>query len=158
MKIFLILPLIMLRLPAIAQQGFAGHYQDHFGNEIKLNLDSSFHYLWSFDLVASWTNGTYMVSHDTVYLTIIPVYDTVQVSHGDQLVDSLVLSAEGRPKRTSLSERTAFCCVSQNSRPSPKVLYYRKSRLYEIDKQGKLIRKKRRAWNKKKFVPWYFRS
>ena len=158
MKIFLLLPLIVFTLPAIAQPGVAGHYQDHFGSEIKLNPDSSFHYLWRFDLQASWNRGSYTVHHDTLYLTIIPVYDTVQVNHGNQWADSLVLSAEGHPKRVSLSERAAFCCVAQSSRPSPQVLYYRKGRLYEIDKQGKLIRKKRRGWGKKKFVPWYFRS
>jgi hypothetical protein len=158
MKIFPILFLIVLRLPAIVQPGVAGHYRDHFGSEIEFNPDSSFHYLWRFDLQASWTRGTYTVRHDTIYLTTIPVYDTVQVNHGNQLADSLVLSAEGHPKRVSLSERAAFCCVSQNSLPSPKLLYYRKGRLYEIDKQGKLIRKKRRGWGKKKFDPWYFRS
>ncbi len=63
-----------------AQKGLTGLYKDYFGNTIKINTDSTFEHKWNFDMQSSWVIGIWSRKDDTVFFSMVPVYDTVQVS------------------------------------------------------------------------------
>ena len=125
----------------------------------KLHQDHTFLYEWHFDLMSSWSQGTFTVIHDTVYLTMIPVFDTIQVSKSGHRADSLILAEDLQPKRTVPPDPTMLSAGGQNREDCPKVLVYQHNRLYEIDVKGKLIRKKQKGFSSnRKFEPWYIKQ
>ncbi|HEV3252626.1 MAG TPA: hypothetical protein VGZ71_16820 [Puia sp.] len=141
-----------------AQSIVAGHYRNYFGGSVNIAPDSTFKYSWHFDLQGSWTKGRWRMTKDTVYFTMIPVYDTIShtIKNGE-IGDSLVLSVDEIPERITLN-LNALYSGGQNIQPYPTKLLYRKNRLYEIDKLGKLNKKWRRGfWSKKKWPPWFAR-
>jgi hypothetical protein len=139
-----------------AQSIVAGHYRNYFGGSLNIVPDSTFKYSWHFDLQGSWTNGKWRMIKDTVYFTMIPVYDTIThaIKNGE-IVDSLVLSLDEIPKRTTINLNVLYS-GGQNIQPYPTKLLYRKNRLYEIDKHGKLDKKwGKNLWSKRKWPPWF---
>jgi hypothetical protein len=159
MKVFLVVATLCSYVSGEAQPTLFGHYRSFFGRSIRLHLDHSFLYEWHFDLMSSWSQGTFTVIHDTVYLTMIPVFDTIQVSKSGQPADSLILAEDLQPKRTVPPDPTMLSSGGQNREDCPKVLVYQHNRLYEIDVKGKLIRKKQKGFSSnRKFEPWYIKQ
>jgi hypothetical protein len=76
-KIFLIAAVLFFISEANAQSKYVGHYRDFGGHSIDINTDSTFEFTWRFDLQGSWTKGKWSVHKDTIYFTMIPVYDTL---------------------------------------------------------------------------------
>lgn len=140
-----------------AQEKIAGQYRDNFGSVITLNPDSTFAYTYHFDMVGTWTVGTYKIVNDTIFFNEVPVYDTVQFNR-DKLGDSLVLSDDRKPERIALDAFTNrfFSSSAQDRMSHPLVLIWRKNRLYTLDRHGKLNSKKIKAVTTgKKYVSWY---
>jgi hypothetical protein len=109
--------------------------------------------------MSNWSQGTFTVIHDTVYLTMIPIFDTIQVSKSGHAVDSLILAEDLLPRRTVPPDPRMLSAGGQNLEDCPKVLVYHHNRLYEIDVKGKLIRKKQKGFSSNlKFEPWYIKQ
>lgn len=161
MKLSVIVVLIFLfPLASVAQSKYAGEYYNKFSSNLKLNPDSTFEHTWRFDLSSSWTAGTWKVSNDTIYLNIMPVYDTVLVKNGDSMVDSLVLSLDGKSELIPIEESVIGVITSggQNRYPIPDKLYYSRKRLIEVDEDGRLKKKKEKNIWGKKLLPWYIKK
>lgn len=146
-----------------AQANISGNYKNNFGNTLKLLSDSTFRFTWSFDLAASWTNGNWSVKRDTLYFNPIFVYDTVSLFNKENvwLKDTLVLSFDEKSNKIKPGEiiLNEVFSSGQNRCPVPSKLFFRNNKLYEIDKFGRLIKKKKRGFlSKKKYIPWYFRK
>jgi hypothetical protein len=147
----------------LAQKNIPGSYQDLFGNNIELNGDSIFKYTWIFDLASSWTIGKWTYSHDTIHFQIVPIMDTLRYYDKNlkTQIDTLVLSMDNKPEVISMTDYTLTQITSggQNIYKMPSKLYYRKDRLYNINKNGKLIiHKVKGIWTNKKYDPWYFKK
>jgi hypothetical protein len=159
MKASMTLLFILVCAQLNAQPGVAGSYHDYFGGSLNINQDSTFKYSWDFDLLGSWTKGKWRVANDTVYFSMIPVYDTVRqyLSNGE-IIDSLVLSVDEKSERITL-DLNILNSGGQNVHPYPERLLYRRNRLYGIDIHGKLYKKWSRGfWSKKKWPPWFVRT
>jgi hypothetical protein len=157
MKVSSFLYFILLCTSLHAQSIVAGHYEDHFGGSLNISPDSTFKYSWHFDLQGGWTKGRWRMTKDTVYFTMIPIYDTVSyVLKNGEVADSLILSEDEIPERVTIN-LSVLSSGGQNIQPYPTKLLYRKNRLYTIDKHGKPITKWRQGWSKKKWPPWFAR-
>jgi hypothetical protein len=161
MKILTIAFLLSLSLSLTAQDKVIGQYRDYFGNRIQLNADNTFRYTWNFDMVASWTKGSWTLKNDTIYFHMVPTYDTVSHTNSNNLtVDSLILSDDETPERMTpiQSASTAISSGGQNRIAYPDKMLFKKGRLYKIQ-NGNLVTKKRKSsWTNKKWNQWYFKS
>jgi hypothetical protein len=152
--------LLLISITSNSQSFSYGLYQDNFGSSIKINEDGTFQYIWRFDLSMSWTKGTWLMSNDTFYFSMTPIFDTLAIqNHDGFLVDTLFLSEDEVSNRIPAEYHLPIRQYpSQNSHGYPDKLFYKKYRLYEIQ-DNKLIKKKRKGfWTKKKHDPWYFKS
>ena len=158
MKALLTLYFIVVYAHLNAQSKVAGHYRNYSGGSVNIETDSTFKYTWHFDLQGSWTKGIWRMTKDTIYFTMIPVYDTVrQTLKNGKIGDSLILSIDEKPERITLDLNVLYS-GGQNIQPCPTKLLLRKNRLYEIDTNGKPYKKWRRGFgNKKKWPPWFIR-
>jgi len=149
--------LIILPLGVYNQNAIPGIYGNNFGEELRLNADSTFNYTWRFDLSSSWTNGKWKANNDTVYLMAVLVFDTLRCI-GDK--DSLVLSNDYQSKEISKSDYaiSQISTGGQDRHIFSKKYYYNKNRLIEIDCNGKLNTKKRSYLSNKKYNPWYIKK
>jgi hypothetical protein len=161
MKILTFAFLLSLSIGLIAQDKVVGRYRDYFGSRIQLNADNTFKYTWHFDMVGSWTKGTWALKGDTVYFYMVPTYDTLKFATvSNMTVDSLILSTDEIPERFTQEQYAAMLLSSggQNRMDYPDKLLFRKGRLYKI-KNGRLIVKKQKGiGSSKKWLPWYFKS
>jgi hypothetical protein len=157
MKKALRLALIALPLYSSGQQVLSGVYQDAFGSQLQINEDSTFHFRWLVDTQESWSMGVWTKAGDTIYLRVIPKYDTLKkVGQSSMATDSLVLAKYNRPM--TATEVALSNDMTQNRVMPPAALFYRKNRLYLI-KNGQLDRSKQKDfWTKKSFPTWYVRS
>jgi hypothetical protein len=159
MKYVLIFYLSAFTFKIRAQSKFAGRYYTHFGEMMDINSDSTFKYLWRFDLSASWSNGSWRVEKDTIYFKMIPVYDTLEYKdkRTNTIHDSLVLSDGRAPKRITVNEIFFNDLFSggQNFRPCPEKLFYRNGKLLAIYNGRLFKRRVRGIWIRKKFRPWF---
>ena len=146
-----------------AQSKFVGHYHDYFGSAIDIYSDSTFKYSWRFDMQGSWTTGSWRTNNDTIYFSMIPIYDTLAyVTMNTQNSDSLILSVDETPRRITMQEANILYSGGQNKVPYPPILFYQKSRMYRIDNQKRLDKK----WEKgfwtgkrgKKLPPWFIKD
>ena len=128
MKLFLLLLLPLLAFQLKAQDKYLGAYHDYHGGYLTINADSTFNYTWHFDTEGSWSNGTWRIINDTIFFNTIPVYDTAKLD-------------------------TYFNQISQLA---PDKLYYRKDKLFGINKNGKLIKGKIKGFGTKKQYPAYY--
>jgi hypothetical protein len=113
MKILLALYFIVVCAHLNAQSGAAGHYRDYFGGSLNIEPDSTFMYSWYFDLQGSWTKGEWRMTRDTIYFTMIPVYDTLrQASKNGKIRDSLILSVDEKSERITLDPNVLFFLLS----------------------------------------------
>jgi hypothetical protein len=160
MKILLTL-LILFFFNNASGQDIAGDYYDFFGSTLQLKPDSTFKYTWRFDLASSWTKGKWRIENDTIYLKNIPVYDTLKYHSIEKgyKTDSLVLSMD-ESSGVVTPEEFVISSISgggQARKEIPDKLYYRRGRLYLVDQNGDLVRKKQRGImdNNKKYPPYY---
>ena len=161
MKILTIVLLLSFSPGLFAQDKIVGRYRNYFGSLIQLNADKTFKYTWNLDLSGSWTKGTWMLTGDTVYLQMIPTYDTLsRIKSGSILPDTLILSIDEIPERLTQTASSPVVLHSsgQNRSDHPEKLLFKKGKLYRIYK-GKLVTKKQKGfWTNKKWRPWFFRS
>jgi hypothetical protein len=164
MKYVILLFFVVFYSTAIAQinrSNFVGHYRDYFGNHIDINSDSTFKYSYFFDLMSSWTRGTWRKKNDTIYLKTILIYDTLKYKEGNgKFVDSLVLSKDEKPELITSPDITGmFSAGGQNRVLCPNKLFFDNNKLFCVDSNGKLIKKKVKGfWTAKKWDPWYFKE
>lgn len=99
MRILTIALLLTLSFGLFAQDKIVGRYRDYFDSRILLNSDGSFKYTWNFDMVASWTKGTWKLEGDTVFFIMVPTYDTLRyINSNNVTTDSLILSTDEIPE------------------------------------------------------------
>lgn len=138
-----------------AQTSIVGNYKDNFGYQIEIFNDSTFEFNYQFDLASGWSIGKWKIIGDTIILTPTPIMDTlIRMSEPD----SLVLSLNKTTERVSEEQFAIDNITSGGQLPDyvPKKLVFKKERLYEVKKNGKLKKKKVRGlFTKKKFVPRY---
>ena len=110
---------------------------------------------------SSWTKGIWTKNGDTVYLHMIPTYDTLTKTNSNGVnSDTIILSDNEISDRITPSQAAAILLSSggQNRSNYPDKLLFRKGRLYKIH-NGKLVTKKQKGfWTAKKWDPWFFRS
>jgi hypothetical protein len=161
MKIVTTALLLVLPLSLFSQERVSGRYRDYFGSRLYLNADGTFKYTWSFDMASSWTKGTWMLRGDTVYLNMVPTYDTVSISKPNgRAVDSLMLSEDDVSERLTQLQLAGMLLSGggQNRQTHPDKLVLKKGRLYKIQ-NGRIVKKKQKGfWSSKKWQPWYFKS
>lgn len=146
-----------------AQQNITGHYHDYFGSKIEFKADSTFKYKWHVDLSVRWAEGRWVFKNDTIYLKVIPVYDTLRYRDTGSLTttDSLVLSVDEEAEAITPEQYASAQLSSgrQNRSSLPEKLYYRNGKLFRIDRKGKIVRKKEHGfWSKKKYPSNYVRE
>jgi hypothetical protein len=161
MKILTTTLLILNSLVLFSQEAVIGHYRDFFGSRLYLNADSTFKYTWNFDMLSSWTKGTWTIRQDTVYLNMVPLYDTVGVRKLDGSEhDSLILSTDESPERITQIQLagTMLAGGGQNRQAYPEKLVFKKDRLYKL-RNGRLETQKQKGIGSgRKWDPWYFKS
>jgi len=134
------------------QNHYIGEWNDHWGNSFDIQPDSSFKYIWSFDLSSRWANGTWKINNDTIYFFSIPVYDTII---NDK---NIVLKLSEDEKSSVLTSKDLMQLSSgvQDTALMPKKLFYSHNKLFVINAEGKLNRKKLKGWYEK-WHSWYIR-
>ncbi|MEM6261966.1 MAG: hypothetical protein AAGI38_05625 [Bacteroidota bacterium] len=153
----LILMCITTQLPG---QTITGNYYDYFGHKLELKADSTFKHTWHFDLISSWTTGTWRIQNDTLFLETVLIYDTLKIDRNGMELDTFILSSDETSEVIKWDEYfiSQLSTGGQNRSPIPNKLYLRKKRLYLMDEKGKLITKRSRGfWSGKKFPPYYVR-
>lgn len=158
MKIYLAILSVFL-LGNSKPESVHGEYYNHFGSKLKINPDSTFLYSWDFDLASSWSKGKWEVKNDTVYFSVIPVFDTLRIARKK---DSLILSANQVAELITDTDSPVTALISsggQNRHQMSPKLYYKGDRLYEIGKHGKPITGKHKAfWTDKKYGTWFVKK
>ncbi|MFC5272018.1 hypothetical protein [Adhaeribacter terreus] len=157
MKLFLVIVFSMITFGMQAQDKIVGDYYNYFGSELKLKPDSTFEYKWRLEQSSSWTKGTWKAKSDTIFLKMVPVYDTVWVS---ATAVRLYLSLNERGEKVAEKEQSLRPGITegQNQHPIPEKLYLQGTRLYGIERNGSLQKTKVQGYRtERKFDPWYMR-
>ena len=150
--------LLLLLLSMNQQINIVGKYKDHFGSQIVLNSDSTFHWSYLMDGVYFWAKGNWELNYDTLYLNPIPIYDTLRISG---FKDTLVKAFNEIPRLRiedyfdSLIWANDFLCPQQDVE---RKLYYKDNKLIKFDKEGNLITKKETHplyRTKSLYDPWF---
>lgn len=138
-------------------QNLTGKYVDHFGHSLEFAGNNTFKIDWRFDLAKTWSKGKWRISNDTVYLKYINIYDTLS---REGKADSLVLSIDEKPKSVNEVEYAIRCMASITQRADiTDKLYYKRGRLFLVDKDGRVSRKKVPGYIRKtKYHTWYFKK
>lgn len=111
----------------------SGQYKGGFGGSILLRADSTFVYEWRFDMMYSWNRGIWKTVADTVWLNIIPVYDTLAVNpHTATAHDSLYLSRDSVAERFNAPEPNLGYSGAQGTHLFPVILIYEDDHLYPM--------------------------
>jgi hypothetical protein len=146
MKTFLFLLIsVCSSLGSNAQNKYTGEWHDYEASDMTLNPDQTFHFLYRFDLIVCWVNGTWIVQKNTLYFTWIPVYDTVSLFDPmtNTMKDSLFLSETQKPTRWSQIPVEAQLTPAQNKYFLPKKLYYHRNVLNSFNVEtGKMLTKR----------------
>ena len=154
-----LLPFLMLFITIEVSGQIAGRYYDRFGNKLELRADSTFSHSWQIDLASSWSQGSWTARNDTVFITIVPVFDTLKTSSKYiGTVDSLVLSADKSSDMISMETYAMNSIASggQNRERPPLKLYYKRERLYYMDINNQLVSRKVKSFTtRNKVVSWF---
>ncbi len=159
MKILVVVILLSIPFGVCAQTKLAKRHQDDFGHYLTIHSDSTFDYIWARHMSSTWIKGKWNFKDDTLYLRVVPIYDTVRfVMSSNSIIDSLILSNDSISKRFTeyefLNKQEAYYGY-QDPYLCPEKLFLKKERLYIVSK-GRLVRKKQRSLrNRKKFRPWF---
>jgi hypothetical protein len=141
-----------------SQKNFAGLYEDHFYSSIQFNTDSTFKYKWSFDLSSSWSNGVWSIKKNKIYLTIVPIYDTINIETEFGKKDSLILSRNEISERKKATLLDFISTYGQSIKKVPDVLKLKRGKLF-LFKKGKLDKSKiRRNWSSEFFRTYYLKK
>lgn len=144
----LIITLVLIVSFAKAQSSkvYNGIYNDGHGSKIELRSDSTFLYTYRFDMISTWSSGKWSVKNDTMFLTMIPVYDTVKVynKNGAFMHYDKAKADEPIPKMQVRYDGTVTANTDkwQNYLPNPQKLYISQGRLYTIDLKGSPVKRK----------------
>jgi hypothetical protein len=155
MRITTIILLTFVYVIALGQRS-TKKYQDYFGHSLVLNNDSTFRFDWRFDMVHDWATGRWTISGRTITLKFIDVYDTLSRPGKP---DSLVLSIDEKSNKITGDEFTQLGLLSggQYKNRFGDRFYQRGKRLYNSDKNGRLIRSRLRGlWPEKKW--WGYKT
>jgi hypothetical protein len=138
-------------------QKVVGQYQDHFGQALILNPDSSFEFTWHLDLEGSWNKGKWSLYKDTLTLSTALLYDTLRTSLlSGQTHDSLVVSKDHKADVITTLYPGYITTGWQNRIPPPLKLYYNRNRLYRVLNSGSLDKTKQEEfWTHKKYQTWF---
>jgi hypothetical protein len=161
MKVFFSLLAFIMNMSLHAQNNIVGVYKDYFGNQIKFNDDSTFNHTWHFDLASSWTNGTWRVDHDTIFLTMVPIYDTLKIGdiNKGKIKDSLVLSQDAKADVIDDQIAALLSSGGQHRQNYPDKLFYEKEKLFRITPDGKIFRENQKGnWSDNMYPSWYIRK
>lgn len=163
MKSILTFIILVLNIFAFGQENIAGKYNNSFGSKLTLNEDNTYFYIWHFDLSSSWSTGVWEIQNDTVYLTCVPIYDTI--IHIDTLGNSVInqrieLSLSADYTSEIITEDYAVLSSlsggGQNRINYPTKFVFHRDRLFEINNNRKLKRKKVYCiFRQKRFSPYY---
>lgn len=144
------------------QDNYVGNYRDYNRNIIYLYSDFTFYFSSSYPY-HGWTKGTWKAVHDTLYLTCVPIYDTLVSNYILRFPDSptqvtlhsIVLSYDEEssivyeyPPPSTDSKFT----YQQNSESLPDKLFLKRNVLYCIDPNSKFIIKRVKKWNSNKKI------
>ncbi len=162
MKILQLL-LFLILIVISDKSNVEGKYHDSFGSYIELNENHTYYYSWHLCMDQSWIKGAWKLNMDTIILQPILIYDTVY--YYDSLLgvnsDSLTLSLDTIPNSFFQSNDKSVNILSggQNLYGSPRKFYYKKGKLFNIDKKGRVQNKKRKGFidGRKKYPPYYIR-
>jgi len=166
-KILFILS-FLLSLQA-SPQVISGKYYNYSGCKLDLLTDSSYFFSYHFDLSSSWSIGKWTISKDTLLLKNIPIYDTLIVTDTTWTLpaakvfsvkrsEELVLSTDEKSGKISLTESimNSISGGGQNRMLPPSKLIIKKGKLYQLNKNGRLDRKKvEDLFSKKKYKTYY---
>ncbi|WP_405211282.1 hypothetical protein [Dokdonia sp. Asnod2-E02] len=155
----LILILLISNL-TFGQKKYVGIYKDRFSESIELKSDSTFMHKWQFDLASSWTTGKWNVKNDTIYLKTELVMDTLQIrdSKNNVIGDSLVISSDRKIDRIEKNEFIVSFLSSggQNRYEPPTKICWKRNKLYRINENGTLDRRRVKAfWTNKKYKTFF---
>ena len=160
MKIIIISSFLSFSLSLSAQNKISGCYRDYFGNKIQLNPNNTFKFTWSFDLIASWTSGIWVLKNDTISFRMVPIYDTLKsINRNNIVTDSLILSDDEISERITpiQSISTAISAGGQNRKSYPLKLLFKNGRLYKIQEGILVVKKQKGLGSNKNWDPWYFK-
>jgi len=151
---------VFIIICAYIQSQIDGIYKGHFGNKIELFPDKTFKYSNRFDLSSSWTIGKWEEINDTIYLKPIKVMDTLSVRNSNKKIvkDSLVLSSDEKINRIEIEEFNTSLIISggQNRVYPPRKFYLKNEKLYRINFDGKIDKRKLRQFStNKKYRTFY---
>lgn len=150
--------LLLLFTTICKGQSIIGKYSNYFGESFYFGKDSTFKHTWLFDLASSWTNGSWKISNDTLYIEPHIILDTLRImnSHGIE-TDTLIISSDEIQNRTdSIAYISSFISGGgQNRRIPPSKLYYKNKRLYLILENGKLDRRKKSFLTRKRYKTYF---
>lgn len=146
---------------SVSGQRLTGKYNTYYGCSLELKADSTFKHDWHFDLASSWAVGRWTVSNGILYLNFKNVYDTLV---RENKLDSLVLSADEKSNKINETEFLGYLLSSGRQLPRSdngltNRLAIRRNRLYLIDKDWQLMKKREsNIGTKKKRPTYYFRA
>ena len=163
MKLIQLLLILLISKFGFGQDKYVGIYNDRFSESIELKIDSTFLHKSRFDLSSSWTIGKWKVKNDTIFLETQLIMDTLVLgkSGQKQLKDSLVLSPDKFANRIEFSDYAISTISSggQNRTKPPLKLYWKKNRLYRINRNGTLdLRKVNAFGNDKKYKTYFLKE
>jgi len=135
-KTTLIIFSILSGVVACSHKKVVSVYFDYFSEKIELRADSTFSHTYRFDLASSWTDGTWSIQNDTIYLSTKLVLDTVRIpdTRSKILKDTLVLSQDKNVDRIGFNEYLLELISSGGQyRVKPtKKLFFSQEKLYRI--------------------------
>lgn len=158
MKHSLLIAFCTLTVGVSAQDIVSKKYSNHFGSKIEFYPDSSFRYQWRYNLSSSWSKGKWKVYKDTVFLAVVPVYDTLRSRNTSGVViDSLIVSPDEKSEQITQQEAASFSILlgGQNWTSCPDRLYYKDQKLFNIWKGQIVKRRERGTLRKNKYYTWY---
>lgn len=156
-KVYVAYILFHCLLIATCQNQIEGLYYNYFGDKLELYTDSTFSHKWANDLSSSWSVGTWILIHDTLFLKISPKYDTIRKTDGSY---NLVLASEISYEQDSTGQfNTEVIFFGQNYHPPSEKYLFRRSRLYYLLPDGKPIKRKQpRAAGNRKYKSYYIKD
>jgi len=154
--------LILISLIIFPEKQIEGKYIDHFGQSIEFLPNSKYKFYYQFDLAASWSNGEWKITNDTIYLKYVPVMDTLELRDSEKkfVKDSLVLSMDSEINRIDIEEYaiSSLSAYGQNKIIPPKKLILMNGKLYRIKEDGSIETEKRKQfWTQKNKKTFFYK-